>query len=390
MDWRAKTVGLFHRQAFALRLAAHRRRWPEATPMPVPQGRFVRVTGFFSETLGIGSAGDLTCNALTAAGYEVVTEDIRPLQRKLLTRRPGGFGDGREVSVWIIHANPPEARMALFARAPEAWRDLYRIGYWTWESSLAPRDWLDVACWFHEIWVPSPFVRDALADAFAASPFADQAGKLRVMPHPVPASEAGHRHGEAFKALTLLDPRSDPERKNPQGAILAWLKAFPEPGPAQLIVKTLPVAGSDPLLNEMQALIRGRNDITFVDQALSRADLDALVAGCDVLLSLHRAEGFGLALAEAMAMGLVVVATGWSGNMAFMTPENAVPIPFRLVAANRRHNGPVAQWAEPGIEAAAASLRQLASSSVLRQRLGDAAARDIEALVRSWHTALAG
>jgi len=384
MDWRAKTVGFFHRQAFALRLAAHSHRWPDAAPMPAPRGPSVRVSGFFSETLGIGSAGDLTCNALKAEGYEVVTEDIRPLQRNLLTRRPGGFEDTRNAPVWIIHANPPEARMALFAHAPGAWCDLYRIGYWTWESSLAPRDWLDTSRWFHEIWVPSAFVRDALADAFAASPYPGRAARLRVMPHPVPASQARHRHGEGLKALTLLDPRSDPERKNPEGAIRAWLKAFPEPGPGQLIVKTLPVAGSDPLLQSMRRLTEGRNDIVFVDQALSRAGLDALIAGCDVLLSLHRAEGFGLALAEAMAMGLVVVATGWSGNMAFMTEENAVPVPFRLAPANRRHNGPVARWAEPDIEAAAASLRQLASSPALRQRLGDAAVRDIGALVRPW------
>jgi len=388
MDWRAKTLGFLHRQAFARRLAMHRRHWPEAAPMPVPRSGAIRVSGFFSETLGIGSAADLTLGALTAQGHRVVTEDIRPLQRNLLTRRPTGFGDDPDVATWIIHANPPEARMALFAHSPEAWRDLYRIGYWTWESSLAPRGWLELARWFHEIWVPSAFVRDALAEAFAASPWAGQAVKLRVMPHPVPASPRMHRHGDGFTALTLLDPRSDPQRKNPQGAIRAWLAAFPQPGPARLTVKTLPT-GSDPLLQDMRALAAGRGDIVFLDRALSRQELDELIAGCDVLLSLHRAEGFGLALAEAMTMGVVVVATGWSGNMGFMTPENAVPVPYRLVEANRRHNGPAALWAEADVDAAAEALRQLAASPDLRARLSAAAVRDMDTLCLPWRTAFA-
>ncbi len=338
--------------------------------------------------LGIGSAADLTVATLASLGYAVVKDDIRPLQRRLLSRAPAGFSDTSAAPVWIIHANPPEAEMALFARSPQDWADLYRIGYWTWESAVAPAAWLDTARWFHEIWVPSMFVRDAFAAAFAASPRPEEAAKLRVMPHVVAPSVSPHRSKQSITALTLLDPRSDPERKNPDGAVRAWLKAFPLPGDAQLIVKILP-CGDNTLYNRLRRLSVDRPDIVYWIEALSRDAMDALIADCDILISLHRAEGFGLPLAEAMAVGVAVLATGWSGNMTFMTDGNSVPVPYTLVPANRRHNGPMAQWADPDVDAAAAALRKLVLDRVWRARLTKQALLDIVALGEPWRAHLA-
>ncbi len=88
-----------------------------------------------------------------------------------------------------------------------------------------------------------------------------------------------------------------------------------------------------------------------------------------------------------MALGLTVIATGWSGNMQFMTVDNAMPVPYRLVSANARYNGPVAQWAEPDIAAAAKALQQAAADADLRDRLGRRARADIAQLTANWSPA---
>jgi glycosyltransferase involved in cell wall biosynthesis len=287
--------------------------------------------------------------------------------------------------VWLIHANPPEARIALFQHAYESWRNTYRIGYWVWESSVAPSHWIRPARWFHEIWTPSQSARDAFARAFEAAGQGAQAAKLRIVPHPVAVSApATHETAKDIRALVVFDPRSDFDRKNPFGAVEAWLQAFPTPGAPRLIVKSLAEAEGHPRLDTLRRMTEGRDDIDIRAETLAPAQIGALIAGSDILISLHRAEGFGLPLAEAMANGVTVVATGWSGNMQFMTPDNAIPVPFRLVAANRQYNGPAAQWAEPDIAAAASALRRAATDADLRNRLGQQARADIGRLNAVW------
>jgi hypothetical protein len=379
----ARLAGALHRQVFNARLARLARHWHPADERSAPVSQIIRVSAFFSEALGIGSAGDMTAAALEAAGLTVIREDIRPLQRRLMTRRPEPFATPGSAGIWLIHANPPEARILLFGRDEALWRDLYRIGYWTWESSIAPASWLETARWFHEIWVPAPSVRDAFADAFSTSPWPETARKLRVVPHPVPVLDAQSGPAKVITAVTLFDPRSDIDRKNPQGAVEAWVRAFPTPSAdRRLIIKTLPYG--EEALRRLSPIIRDRNDIRFQCQTLSRPQTENLIASSDILISMHRGEGFGLTVAEAMSAGRVALATGWSGNMAFMTPDNSAPIPYRLVAANARHNGPEASWAEPDVDAAAGMLRTLAEDADLRTRLGRQATADIAALREAW------
>jgi len=378
-----------HRGLFNLKFAGRSTRWPVAAPASWPGGGVV-VSGFFNEALGIGRAARLTADALEAEGLEVRREDLRPFDRGLLTRPPALFPLARDASVWLIHANAPETRIALFTHAMTDWAPLHRIGYWAWESDLAPRDWLSVARWLHEIWVPSPFCRDAFARAFSEAGQTSEIAKLRVMPHPVPVSPEASLHAPSsgtahLTVLTMFDPRSGFARKNPAGAIEAWCRAFPEPSAAAcLIVKSLAEAPLHPDYDRLKALAAGRGDIRFQAETLSPEAQAALLRQSDIFLSLHRAEGFGLPLAEAMAEGVAVVATGWSGNMAFMTDENAVCVPFGLVPAAAKYNGPKAHWAEPDIAAAASALRELMANPARREALGQQARRDIAALRIPW------
>ena len=114
---------------------------------------------------------------------------------------------------------------------------------------------------------------------------------------------------------------------------------------------------------------------------LPPADMSGLMAEVDIVLSLHRSEGFGLVPAEAMQLGKPVVATGWSGNMDFMNERNSVPVSFRLVPVEDPYDGAFVSdgqlWADADVGNAAEWLRRLAADPRLRRHLGETARADI-------------
>ncbi len=371
-------VATCHRLAFGLRFRMRARAWPDADLRPCPGGRIL-VSGYFNEALGIGTAGRLIADKLESLGRPVVREDLRPSERGLLTRGAQSLPPERDAPVWLIAANPPEARIALFSRDARDWHKQYRIGMWHWESSLAPAAWADTARWFHEIWVSSAFTAGAIAEALQRAGRPEDAAKLRIRPLPVPVSVPASSDGPArpadrpVRVLTLFDPRSDFDRKNPMAAVDAWRLAFPEPARnAHLVVKTLAGAEAWPAFAGLLERTAGRPDIQIRAETLSPGETTALIAASDAVVSLHRGEGFGLPLAEAMAHGVTAIATGWSGNLQFMTPDNSILVPYRLIPASPQYNGPAAVWAEPDVGAAAQSLRDVVADAALRSRLGQA------------------
>lgn len=192
--------------------------------------------------------------------------------------------------------------------------------------------------------------------------------------------------------ISSFDLNSDINRKNPWGALEAFRKAFADGLDATLILK---LHGADEWeghavhLRRLRAIAQGDPRIRLIEQRLDYADLLSLYASCDAFISLHKAEGLGLVGMEMMTLGKPVVATAWSGNMDYSTPENSLLVPYRMVPvdavvslyqnASRRE---VALWAEPDVEAAAAALRRLATEPELRFRLGAQGAADMERLRR--------
>jgi glycosyltransferase involved in cell wall biosynthesis len=238
---------------------------------------------------------------------------------------------------------------------------------WNWELPLLPVDWRRGFACCHEIWVGSAFVAEAVRAAPGAPP-------VRVVPYPILPAPAPAAMGRAdfglpeaaFVTLALFDATSSLARKNPLGAIAAHARAFGDRADRILVIKTHATADAGPGWPAVAAAA-ARPNIRLIDDHLSRPALWALVAASDCLLSLHRAEGYGFAMAEAMALGRPVVATGWSGNMDFMAGPGAHAVPFRLVPAEdpqEIYDLPGARWAEPDLDAAAAALAALAGPPV--------------------------
>ena len=176
----------------------------------------------------------------------------------------------------------------------------------------------------NEVWVPSAFVQDAVSKK---SPV-----PVLRMPHAIhfnaSADGARQRFGlpdDRFLFLTMYDFSSIQERKNPAAALDAFNRAFSRgEARATLVIKTQNADFHPQDLAMLRERLSGRRDVVWINETLSRQDVYDLLASCDALVSLHRSEGFGLGLAEAMFLGKPVVATNWSGNTDFMRPDNSL------------------------------------------------------------------
>jgi glycosyltransferase involved in cell wall biosynthesis len=166
---------------------------------------------------------------------------------------------------------------------------------------------------------------------------------------------------EGFLFLFVFDYLSTVQRKNPVGLIEAFKAAFaPGEGP-QLLIKTI----NAPLrpLSEEEVLwaAHGRPDIHVIDRSLSDEQLSGLMAACDCYVSMHRAEGFGLTLAEAMAVGKPDIGTNYSGNIDFMTSENSYLVDYTIgrVGPDCEIYPPEGEWADPSIDHGAQLMRRV-------------------------------
>lgn len=249
------------------------------------------------------------------------------------------------------------------------------IGYWFWELEDVPRAMRQAIALVDEIWAGTRFVADAFASV-AEVP-------VRHVPIPVPAPHTSGRRRSDFAALAAVGERtmflvafdhfSITERKNPIGAIRAFRQAFaPDEGPV-LVIKSMNGTDRWPHHQQVVAAAHGRPDIVVWDEHLTRPDQMALVAAADCLVSLHRSEGLGLHLAEAMWLGTPTIATRYSGNLDFQDDECAL-----LIDAGRVHvtDGQgvypeTALWADPDLEQAATAMRRIVDEPALRQQLAD-------------------
>jgi len=290
-------------------------------------------------------------------------------------RRPIDYGSGGTL---IVHQNGPTFPHALWALGRSRIRGRRIVGYWAWELPRLPKSWQPSFGYLHEIWVPSKFTRDAVAAATDVP--------VRVVPHPLPATpptpDMRARLGlpaDALVTLTAFHLGSNFSRKNPLAAIAAFRRAFGEATDRILALKVVD-DGASRLRVDLAAAIAGAANIYVINAVLSPADMAGLIAAADIVMSLHRAEGFGLVPAEAMRLGKPVIATGWSGNLDFMSARNSALVSYTLVPVEDR-DGPIEangqRWADAHVEDAAQWLRRLAEARELRSALGAQAAKDV-------------
>jgi glycosyltransferase involved in cell wall biosynthesis len=255
------------------------------------------------------------------------------------------------------------------------WRrpGIYRIAVWYWELEAAPPEWAVHAELLNEVWAPTTFIHRALS---------------RIMPIPVtpmlpgmappvaPDLPRGHfgLDPSKFLFLFLFDMNSVMERKNPLATVTAFRQAFGGSQDVQLAIK---VSRGDADPENFARLQQACDEAgaVLIDRVLSREESYGLLNACDAYVSLHRSEGFGLTMAEAMFFGKPVVATGYSGNLDFMSANNSILIPYEMTTLTQNHavyrKG--SRWADPSVPAAAEAMRRLVEQPALARSLGERA-----------------
>lgn len=283
------------------------------------------------------------------------------------------------MEVNLFHINADQMSLVRDKLGQKFFRDHYNIGYWTWELSKFPTEWNDSIDLVDEIWAPSRFIRNAIA--------ANTSKPVLWMPLAVEFSLPNEqdlwrvREGfdlpqNKFLFLFSFDFSSFATRKNFKACIEAFRTAFPDSNAdAGLVLKTIRHSHQTREYWELLGEIGDDPRVFAIDRILSQVEMRELMAACDSFVSLHRSEGFGLAIAEAMYLGKSVIATNYSGNTDFTKPDNSCLVDYQLVPLQPNDYvfaaGQV--WAEPDINQAAEYMRRLVADRKYARQIGRAA-----------------
>ncbi|CUX40569.1 Glycosyl transferases group 1 [Clostridium sp. C105KSO15] len=280
----------------------------------------------------------------------------------------------------LIHINPHELGLAFQQTHEKIWNGRYNIGFWLWELEDFPDEWVPSFHCVDEVWTPSRFITDSI----------QRKTDLKVVTIPyhieleVPSKgkyeyrESFHLPADKFLFLMMYDRTSMTERKNPEAVMEAFQIAFTKDEEAGLVIKIN--NSSEKEINMIRSMIPEHKNVYFITETLERHQVNELIYCVDAIVSLHRAEGFGLVLAEAMLLGTPTIATNWSSNTEFMTKETACMVDAEMVTLDRdigsfkKGN----RWAEPDVKQAAGYMRRLYEDPAYCQILSQKAKDHIE------------
>ncbi|API54061.1 glycosyl transferase [Rhizobium leguminosarum] len=325
--------------------------------------RPVEIVGYLSMAVGVGESARLCAGALSEAGRAISLSDVstHPDENSFAGWMPSHLSTEPAGSrIW--HLNPPMLPRAILKKGVANFTRAFNIGYFAWELEVVPAEWRNAMHYMNAVFVPSEFTRRAIAPLTAAP--------VIVVPHPVtekPATEGMRQkfgiEEDAFLVSFIFSAGSSINRKNPQAVIEAFRMFAAECPSAFLLMKASGDINKDEGLRELVASVAGNTRIRIVTDRMSDSDINGLIRCSDAYLSLHRSEGFGLTVAEAIMQRTPVISTTWSGTVDFCDPDNSWLVASPLIPVVDSHpefaglEGAV--WADPSPEAAAAHLRDI-------------------------------
>lgn len=278
----------------------------------------------------------------------------------------------------VICVNPDAMAIVAHHEGSDAFIESYKIGYWFWELERLPPLWTLMASSMQEMWVAAEFVRKALVSAVSIPVYT-------VPPSVTPPGPSRHYariefglHDDDFVFLFTFSYWSFIARKIRGPLSTRFVKRFRPPPSvvrAKLVLKTV---NSDRFVEQsdaLRALAAGDPRIAFIDQVLSCDQISGLQHTCNCYVSLHRSEGFGLGMAECMAIGKPVIGTAYSANLDFMNESNSLLVEYSLIAVKSGEypDNQDQMWADADVGFAARHMRRVFEDASLRKNLGDAA-----------------
>jgi GT2 family glycosyltransferase/glycosyltransferase involved in cell wall biosynthesis len=334
--------------------------------------------GPVSALSGLGSAARGYVNALSRLDLHL--EVIDSTASLYLDKQDSTAPSSNSPDVIILHQNPDSLGNLFRKYDRKLLDDVYVIGIWVWEVLAFRSEWTEAFGAIDEVWTPSTFVTEAID---AAAPLGVP---VRTIPHvvEVQAPISAYQRSdfgipdETFAFLCIFDASSAFERKNPLAVLDAFTEAFKNDPAAFLVMKFHSSDADFAKIAEMRLKYAASN-IVFLDRLMKPEEVAALRERTDCLVSAHRSEGFGLNIAEAMAIGKPVIVTGYSGNLEFCNETNSLLVSARLceVQEGTRHYPVGSVWAQPDHDELVCAMRRLVAEPMLAHGLGHKAAETI-------------
>lgn len=347
-------------------------------PGKYPMG--VNLTGYIQAEMGLGQSCRCLAQALEAGG---IPFSVISYQHGAAAR----MGDcswnskmnGIQYAVNLTVINADQLYSAVPRLGKDYWDGHYQIAHYAWELPEYPAEWVKVSRRFDELWTPSTFCTQAVAAAVDRPVYTIPYVIEPKLPEPRTRDYFGLPE-DRFLFLCMFDVNSVIQRKNPMAVISAFLKAFPDENRnVGLVVKVNDAQGVPEIQDYLNGLIREHSNIYLINKVLSRNDVNALISVCDCFVSMHRSEGFGLVMAEAMYFGKPVIATNWSANTDFMNEENSCPVRYQLVPVDQDYvvykKGQI--WADPDVDHCAQYMRALVEDPEYCRRIAAAGRKSI-------------
>jgi glycosyltransferase involved in cell wall biosynthesis len=341
----------------------------------------INIVGHVTGEYGLGESVRSNIRSIEAANIPYKLKDLSVDWHRNLDDTYTNFSDDNPYPINLIQVNPHGEFFQIIGS--EYFQNHYNVGYWAWELPDMIPGWEPAFSLFDEIWTPSNHCAESIS---AVSPIP----VLKIMhsialPQPFIGREQLGLSKDKFIFLFMFDFHSTLARKNPQGLIESFKKAFGKSNEDVCLVIKFSNAEHHPHHRErLNKLVEGYPSIKFIEGHLKKEEVNALLYNCDCYVSLHRAEGFGLTMAEAMFYGKPVIATAYSSNIEFMNVGNSFLVKYQLVPnADDYGSFPKGSsiWAEPDIDHAASLMQYVFHNYEQAQQVGAIAANEIKSLL---------
>ena len=348
-----------------------------------PVGEGINLVGQLQAEIGVGEASRQVAEVIEILGIPLATFTARggtARQGHRFADRQPVPGVANPFDLNLLCVNAMAMRRFVAQVGPRFFRGRYTVGYWAWELDEFPDAWPEAFDFVDEIWMNSEFaatgVRARTTKLVEVFPVPVRA------PVPAPLDRGAWGLPGGFMFLYVFDYASVFERKNPVGAVRAFRQAFPPGAGPALVLKSINGEQYPAQREWLCYEAAGRSDIVLLEGYLAPEEKNALMAACDCYVSLHRSEGFGITMAEAMALGKPTIATGYSGNLEFMTPDNSYLVSFEegRVPADCAPYREGARWAEPDLGHASELMRWVYGDPAGARQVGEQARADLSRL----------
>lgn len=341
----------------------------------------VNLVGYIRGDFGLGESCRLVAGALKTSGIPFSVYRV-PIHGDAPENNMDWVGNEQEslpYCVNLIHLNPDGMARDIWKLGTKIFANRYNIGFFLWEQMDFPQQWDCILELVDEIWTPAEFVSRSIQKRTQKPVFTMPYGLLK----PNVLENCNRKYFGLPENVCLFlvsyDGYSCSERKNPMASVRAYCNAFSQSEACVgLVIKATHASDED--LQAFQQMLKGYPNIYVLTDSFSKAEFNSLLQCIDVYVSLHRAEGFGLVMAEAMMLGTAVIATNWSANTEFMNDEVAWMVPADIIELDKDvfpyQKG--THWAQPDEKNAAKGMQELFKNKKMRQQLCANAQRHIE------------